>query len=245
MRGPLSASWRACRAEAYTPLRDTLRRGRAPVELGCWPDQRGRGLFATRDLEPGAALLREPPYVASYECPVHSAAGKELSALATDETARTAGLSQADRWELVEDASLLALCLFRGAYEAADPAPGAPPLPPPPSRNSSEDDVAVLGPLQLLEHAPLPSALPLAGVQLLHEEIFPLAATLAAEIYTGVAEHRSSNVGDAASGAWEQLMPRFQEAWRSERLLCVLDSPSVYCNDAADKIEALITDENN
>lgn len=216
------SSWRPCCAEEYAPLRETLRRGGAPVELGHWSDQRGRGLFATRDLEPGSLLLREPPYVASHECPLHTAAGKELSALATSEPPGTAELSLADRWELVEDASLVALCLFRGAYETADPAPGALPLPSRPV-DSSNDDVAILGPLQLLHHAPVPSVLPLAGVQLLHERIFPLCATLALEICTLVAQRQSSGVaGAGTAGAWDLIVPRCQDAWRSESLMCVV-----------------------
>ncbi len=218
------ASWRPCSAEAYAPLRETLHRNRAPVELGIWSDERGRGLFATCDLQPGTLLLREPPYAASNECPLHSAAGKELGALATDKPPMAAGLSLADRWELVEDASLVALCLFRGAYEAADPAPSTPPLPSRPA-DSSKDDVAVLGPLQLLEHAPLPSALPLAGVQMLHDRIFPLCATLAAEICVGVAQRQSSGVdGAATAGAWDTILPRCQDSWQHESLLCVVPS---------------------
>jgi hypothetical protein len=219
--------WSRCSAAAYAPLRGALARSEAPtLQLGLWPDHRGRGLFAARDLEPGTLLLREPPYAASHECPTHlSSAGKELSALAEEEPSGTSELSRGDRWELVEDALLVALCLFRGAHEAADPAPGAPPLPVPPQSGSSEDDVALLGPLLLLEHAPLPSALPLAGVQLLHERLLPLSATLAAEICLGVAQQQAASgaaAGAAQMQAWAALMPRCEEAWRSESLLCVL-----------------------
>ena len=161
-----AAQWSRCSAEGFAPLRAALDRGGSPLALGLWPDARGRSLFATRDIPVGTLLLREPSYCATNECPTHTPAGQRLSALATDSTGADdividgLALTLGDRFELVEDSLLVALCLFRGAYEAADPPPNAPPLPAPPNTGSNEDDVVLLGPLQLLEHGPLPSALP-------------------------------------------------------------------------------------
>ena len=216
-----SSSWSPCTADAYAPLRAALLRGNAPIELGVWPDERRRGLFATRDILPGELLLREPPYVSSDECPTVGA-GAELALvveqLGGDEERLEMG------HELLEDAMMVALCLWRGAYEAADPPPGAPPLPPPP--DGGDDDV-LLGPLALLEHSPAPptaAALAAQSPDLLDQQVLPVAARLAAEIVRGVAEQRRRTLdrqggGERVAAALESLLPRCATAWQSPSLL--------------------------
>ena len=44
-----------------------------------------------------------------------------------------------------------------------------------------------------------------------------------AEICVGVAQRQSGGVdGAAAAGAWDKILPRCQDAWQHESLLCVV-----------------------